>query len=921
MRWRLLLAAFLLAPPLHAKAGTQSKGYYDFSGGVDTYHSSLSLPEPFVANALNVLFDANAPVVKRQGYTIAFSTKQYQFQTTWSYTDSTNTSWIIVRASDSILASNLAGTIVKISTVSANNLVGEVNALGNAYFVDQTQGVFYWNGTATTYVASSPLGSLISQFHGRVWVAGLAVPNGNQLYGSKYLDGTVWTTGLNPSDPVQFTIGLNDNFDNLTALYPFLDTLYAFKHFSTSALYGFDQTNFQISLITQECGCIDQQSIQTYNHGLNFVSMRGVEFFDGYTCTRKSDPIKNKIDVSIQTQGGANTQSWLQQTQSDWNTGTFSNTGARASLSSIIAPPTLVLSTWTASDTTTANFNAGTLTNVTVGNNTVFLSTNNSGNITNPSFESCTGGGCPGSAGACGAATGWTTSGAGTITDCRAGGTLAGCVDPSPQSGSFMLFCTVTSAGFTLAFEALDKNGNLLQSVSLSNNTSCAWTQATLTPTNANVGKRVSFRVHNFSTSGGNNYLTVNDSYIWGGPISFYYFSSGGSGGALDYGLDNVTLGSSTISTGNFVSRSFDTGVNQSYVTPTAGWTASDFTPTYVLRDSADNVAFTDVLASTGSSVLVRRYVDYVSTLTVTGSQNALSTFNSASFSDTTSSGVFTSACHGSSNMSSFGNFNVTQTLTSGGNILYNVCTSPNSNCSSASCVATTANTQITAPINNFVQVIATVTATATTSAPALNSFTVNWFSGTRSAPMASAIWDNRYWIAITTDTNDTTNDAVIVLNQKGAWSIFDIRAGGFTQYKGSLYHSDSTASGNVYLDNQGYADNGNAINAFIRTKDYAAGALGDDAYFDSMYPSMDNLGNYNIGVTYYLDRNYTSGFALTTLNQTEFASNASIKVPFLVGSNQNFGKTITYLFSATDLNEPWNFYGFQHFYHVRPVQ
>ena len=214
-------------------AVTKNKPFqsYDFSKGLDTYHNPTMLPDGFVQNSLNVLFDDKAPVTKRQGYTVGWSTSSARaFTGLWTYTDATNTTWQIARSSTNITASNMAGSIVAVATVSASNIVGETNAFGYAYFVDQTQGVYYWNGTTTTYVASSPLGSIITQFHNRLAVTGAAVPNGNQLYLSGYYAGNTWTTGLNPTDPAQYSIGLQDNFDNVTAEYVYLDTLYLFKH-------------------------------------------------------------------------------------------------------------------------------------------------------------------------------------------------------------------------------------------------------------------------------------------------------------------------------------------------------------------------------------------------------------------------------------------------------------------------------------------------------------------------------------------------------------------------------------------------------------------------------------------------------------------------------------------------------------------
>lgn len=896
------LLALLGATVGLCKGPEQSQGYYDYSKGVDTYHNPLSLPDGFVADSLNVFFDANAPVTKRNGYTVAFSSKAYAFQQSWSYTDPNNNSWIIVRASDTILANSLSGgSSVKIATVSVNNLVSEVNAQGNAYFVDQTQGVYYWNGTATTYVSGSPLGSLITQFHGRVWVAGLAIPNGNQLYGSKYLDGTIWTTGINANDPVQFTVGLQDAFDNISALYPYLDTLYTFKKYATYALYGFDQTSFQISILTQECGCVDAGSIQTFGGGLKFVSLRGVEDFNGYSCTRISDPIKNKIDQAIQ-QGSFVTQSWVQQNTTDWNAGTISN-----GLSTTISPPALTVSTFSITENTPAQWSNGTLNNVMFSGNTIVLSTN-SVQITNNSFEStsaCAAGNC---------ANNWTysnTSAMSVIT----GNSTGNCGTLTPQDGNNYVFTGINSVPTATLIYSVNSSTIASQSVTTS---ACSWSLNTITVPSNVVGNLVKLVF-----SGNGNTITSTAFMANGNSIQFYGATTTHAGPITDYFIDNVTNGpASSITQGTFTSQAYNTGITSATYLTNFSYTVNTATPTFAFQTSTSATGpwFTVTTAS-GTTVSGNQFVRYMSTITISATDNALTAISSVAITGAASTGTFKSQVKNIGSINSFGNFSVTDIL-SGGNIAFSVCTSSVVAMTPSTCTVQSPNTQITNPPTSFVQWYATFTVTAATQTATLNAVTVQWFSGNRATPMSSTVWDDRYWLSITTNTADTFNDEVVVLSSKGSWSFFDLHVGGLTQYKGSLYHSDSLATGNVYLDNQGYADNGAAINAFIKTKDVNVGDLTQDMFLDSIYPTMDNLGNYNVSVSYFVDGINTS-YTLGTLNQTaDFSTSRIAKLPFpLDSAHQVFGKSVAYKFTASDLNEPWSFYGFRQVLHSRPTQ
>lgn len=798
---------FVFPRATFAKGAPEQKGLYDFSKGLDSYHSSLSLPDGFVQGSLNGFFDARSPFEKRQGYTVVFSTKSYAFQQAWTYTDQTNTTWIIVRSSDALIANNLSGSIsVKIATVSVNNLVGETNAFGNAYFVDQSQGVYYWNGVSTASVSGSPFGSIITQFHNRLWVTGAAAPNGNQLYGSALYNGLLWTPNLNPNDPVQLTVGIQDNFDNITAIYVYLDTLYAFKHYSTFGLYGFDQTSFQVSQITQECGCVDGNSIQTFGGDLKFVSLRGVEDFNGYTCNRISDPVKNLIDPAISV-GNISAQSWVQSQTADWLLGTISQ------LSTTTFSPAL------------AFVNASTP-------------------IVNNSFDT-------------GDFTGWTAGSDWRVVASSQGVTINQLAEVGPYFAADTAFCPYdNNSGITTCSGRTIPNGGQFQfNVSLVYSTSTAtiissgvfttpgfggWYLQTMAGS-SNVLPGTSVKLNYWDDN--NNFLTSNSFFASSIPIQF------------------------------FLGQDEPLGVN----------------PTF-----NRGVSF---------------YVDFVNP--------------NISLATNYSSGTFKSQIHQIPSISSWGNFSASDILSGGGDaISFSICSSTNSNMSApVSCSAQNMNSQIMVTTGTYVQWYATFTVTGATQTPTLNSGTVQWFTGNRATPMASTIWDNRYWLSLTTTTTDTANDAVLVLGKTGAWSLMDIHAGGFTQYKNSLYHSDSKATGNVYLDNQGYSDNGSPINTYLFTKDYPMVNLAQDASIQAIYPTFSDQSNANISLSYFVDRNPTA-FPLSSVNQLEYSNASSLKIPLGAGdgNNQVFGETFSFFVQQNDSN-PMQFYGMRVLFSEREIQ
>lgn len=931
MKWvRFLLSAFLCVP-LFAKGPEQNTGIYDFSKGLDTYHSSLSLPDGFVQDSQNVLFDDKAPVTKRKGYTVVFSSKSYAYQSTWAYTDSTNTSWIIVRASDSLIASNLAGVIVRISTVSANDVVGESNAFGNAYFVDPTQAVYFWNGSSTTYVAGSPHGNLITQFHSRLWVSGAAPPNGSQVYSSGFLSGTNWNLGPNATDPVQLTAGLQDNFDNVTAMYAYLDTLYIFKHYSIYSLSGFDQTSFLVSFVSSECGCIDQNSVQTFGGALKFVSLRGVENFDGYRCTRISDPIKDKVDPAIQV-GSFSQSSWVQSQQADWQAGTINPSG---SLNLTIETPNVVLSTGVFVDTTAVSFNLGTFSHFMNFPNDFSSPVDGSLSLFNFITSPLS------------SLSGWTTNAGSWSTSSgylTATANFSNLTQPLANTahdsgiGSLILYFEILGSCALTGDTEIDllnsgNNGNGIQAATQNNG------NINITPVTVVGGNVTNFgNVTSFSCDSNWHQIAMKISYssnagifIDGSQVDTYTGSLIGSPSEV-----RVTNGSSTNgpgirnvqvspSSGTFTSRVFDTGISSPVIQFQYGSSGSQTLPSLDLRTaSSASGPFVELIPIVSSGVVYNqqsnRYLMYSSTFTKDLLYNALPSLNGSAIFYSQSSGTLTTQTHNVGAINTWGNFAVSD-IPNNGNIGFTICSSSSASMSPKSCATQTANSQIVIATNTFVQWSATFTVTAATQTPTLVSGTVQWFSGSKSIPMASTVWDNRYWLSLTTSTADSSNDAILVLANSGAWADLDIHASGLAQYKNSLYHSDSLPTGNVYLDNQGYMDNGVPINAYIKTKDYTQGDLTEDNFLEEIWPSMDNSGPYNVTVNYFPDR-VAAGFPLGQVAMSEFANDASAKMQVPIDSaHQVFGKSMAYFFQASDANSPWNFYGLKEIYRTRPPQ
>jgi hypothetical protein len=321
--FKAILSYFIFVATIFAAGEEKYAPITNFTGGLNSQYSSLSIADNEVQDALNVWFDEDSSVAKRNGYTVYSTTSSDKFTNGWSYTDSSNNNWIIVLSSNCIRASkgdSIFSVIIATVPTPTASLVDAVSAFGNIYFVDNVQGVYFWNGTSTTYVSGSPKGSLICEFKGRIVVAGESHPDQNRLSMSEHLNALNWTSGSLATDPITFIIGLTDKSDGITSLYSGLnDAIYIFKRNSIHALYGFDQDDFQARVLTSESGCIQGETVQPFAGGLLFLSKRGFEIFDGVSPKIVSKKVNNQLENALLSSFAQ--KSWTQTSQDDWSNG------------------------------------------------------------------------------------------------------------------------------------------------------------------------------------------------------------------------------------------------------------------------------------------------------------------------------------------------------------------------------------------------------------------------------------------------------------------------------------------------------------------------------------------------------------------------------------------------------------------------
>lgn len=905
------LVTFAGAKTLQADAVT-AQGFGPFAG-LNTNSAAEALDAKQSPDLLNVDVGAGGTSIKkRQGYgldaTLSVSTSPVH--NLYKFFDSSGNE-VRLAFNDFKVNSSINGaawSVILTTGVTLGSAWDCTDYLGFAYCVSNAFDCpIKTNGTSagTTGVCGTnavPQGSVVSNSGDRLLV-GATSANPSRIYYSQSTVFTNFTLGVQPSD---------SSFEDILApgskithlAYRFGRWLW-WKDQSFGFLVGTGQFDLQIVTVSNTIGTYDNTDVFDGNYLYFRGSDSQIYTYDGSNLSRA---ISTDIGPSLGTSSRRKSNQWAQTTQSDFSSGGVSPV---LSLSTASVSGSVVTSSLNITESGSASgWSSGSASNVTVGISSISLATNNSGTATNPSFESCTGGGCPGGGGACGTADNWTASGAGRFSDCRAGGFASGCTDPAPQSGSFMAFATEGLAGYAFTFEALDLNSTLLQSASLSNVGGCAWTAATLTPSTANIGRRVKFRIHYSGTTFGNDYLTTNDSYIWGGPISFYYFTSGGLTGTIDVGIDNITLGSSTITTGSFASRAFNMGSPYGFAYASATWTANTSTPSFVLQKSAaGSDPWFDIASSTGvNSSSSLKFLRYLSTFTVTGADNALSSLTGVQI-IAQSSGTYYSAWYNAPNLTSWGTLNITSANGDGNqNFFVRSSTSPQIVLNSTvPWVSQGANATVAASTGTYFQLIDSFTVTAATNtAPTLSDFTFNWFEGAASDKMYATYFKNAIWFSMSNGTTSTNNRIFRYDLLSSAWTLYDIASNGFVTYNNDLYFGDPSA-GKIYrFGNNVYSDNGTAITAYWKSKPF---------FGDSPFTEKDlRMGSWYVA--------YDSGTTLTTTYTLDESTSTVVKTINLydarkgmIRNNFNFpAGTSPTVFSAkvgdASSNPPWEVFG-----------
>lgn len=927
--------------------------------GLTTKFAGHKIGDGCLQEALNVIFDKDVGVQRRQGYA--------QFNTTaltgaaavrrlYPFDAPDGTQYVIAVSSDKIYSASVGGSfsaITGMTGLSQTENTACVQGLGRLWCTNQSNGLLYWNGTSTGAIAAGPAGSLIDIYRNRVLVSRVS-GNQSSLYGSGHLDGENWTTAAASTSPFIIRIGGTNDGDSIQCLMGTYNDAYLIGTESRLyALYGFDNTDFAVREISREVGCIDDTSVQEMDGSLYWLSRRGIERMQGTVVDWKvSYPIINLVEPIIQASG--NSQSALDTAQADFEAGNLIVSGQRAAMSATILSGSVVPSSWSVSETSGNDWASYTMVNMSTSvvagslilGPLVDLTTvnwmNNSDGTVLPANDTPP----------------WASLGSGIVSSAVATGVFTAVVGSpgglslSPTTGTF----TVGDTAIFHASHSMTNNSaasNLIQ-YTLKNGQYCSLLRARPTYTElitCTVGTRISSAAINNATY--QEYRTVmrgSNVSVYVGSVPTLLFSGNAStegvyppvinfvfsmlGGSSGDG--NATFTADFLrfqhgvyaASGTITSGIFDTGLS----TPTWGGLAvaissdSQTTATFEVQSSADGSSFESLVSvPIGSNLTAaqRRYLRYKATFSTSVSSKSARVESIDLLARTT--GYFISQCRNpGTSITSWGLFQC-NSANDGGSFSFAISTA--ATCHSATRSTATWNAQT----NNTAIAVATAAFVAYRSLldlgsdgdnqPALQDCTINWEAGGNRPEVASGVYDHRYHLFYTTSTQASpVNTDALVLDQFDRWSKWDnIPARSATRYRSDLLIGDGSATGKIYRLYTGNDDNGAAFTSRIRTKDFDLGNWRANKSFGSLWlelsPENDAADDVDMVAKAYVD--LLNAYTLGTVNLDEGTGVIAAEVPWPLDT-QNSGRYISIEVSNTG-TQPWRFYrGALRYYYLR---
>ncbi len=870
---------------------------FKFKGLNNNENSVIIMPEE-AQDLLNVdVTPGGASVKKRAGYGLykALATNQ-PIKGIYHGFDSTGNDVQIVGSSTSLYGIVAGGTPTQlISSATLNSTWDCADSQAFFYCVNSNRNAYIKTNGATMTWYPTPLGTMVASTPDRMIVAGVS-GSPNTLFVSQSNAFTNFTVGINTLDPFNEVIASPGS--KLTHITWGCGKLLWWKDQSMGMMDFDDQFNVQIKTISDGIGTFDNTSAIDPGGNVWFHGQDGHTY--KYDCSFIS---KESIDITPNTQvtGARISNSWTQATQADWQASTLL---PATNLSTVLSVGDVALSSYSRTESSSTTWTSGTASNVTVSTAYFRMSTNNTGTMNDPSFET--------------ASFGTNFTGTGNVGVVSPTYSAASCVLSAQGAGNaFLLVGPGETAGAsqcnpTSTVKVLDAvTGAVLASQNEPVINSCSWSSDSVS-SSADIGKRVKFKF-NFShddcagTQTIDSATTIN-SYIFGGTLSFYTTCAAnrGSPQQLACFFDSVTGGSSTITTGSFTSQVFDTGRSSMTVQIQSNYTVNTSTPYFALDTSPDNTVYTRVLTSSGTSAAAQRYVKYITTFSITSVDNALTSVASVGVIGISTGGIVLSQVHNSPNFTSWGTLGASAQSSTHTFYVRASGTFFTVQSSTPGWFVNTNGNLISATTGVYIQFRDDITGVSPSSPPFLNDVTLNWFEGNASDQAYMLYFDNAIWESVPFGVGQSTNNYIFKMDLiNAAWTQYSFGTGGMLIQANKLYFGDTTL-GNVFQYGTGTSDNGSAISAYWKSKDFS----GQDPFLQDQLNKLDLFCKKDAGTT--LTSTYTTDTAVSNAYSVSLSTSAAVVQNRKLLPPGKLGYNFNIKLSDNSVSSAWECFGYR---------
>lgn len=906
----LILAAFLAVPCFAVEDSTPKQVLGPF-GTLNNADDPLVLGDNEAQDLLNVeITDQGKAVLKRKGLGLAFTLpiSTSAVHGVYSFYDSAGND-VSLFFNDAYLSGSVNGAVI--TTIFSTGTVAATwdctDSLGYAYCsstardpIIKTNGVTY-----TQLLPMTSIGTMVTATGERLVTAGFSgAPSQINFSGAN--DFTNWTLGGEASSPYNETI--NAPGSRITHIVAACNGLMWFKETSFGIILNPDDLQAaQNVILAPEIGTLDNTSV-IYPGGLQFRAQDGHIY--NYDCAG-IEKLTRDITPTINTSGSRTSNSWTQTTKTDWDAGTGLLSG---SFSTSLVSGDVVLSSFTATDTVAADFAQGTLTNTTTYAGVSVKISTNSTNLSNNSFEDTTG-----------TITIWDgTENSPSIWSAVPSDTSGACAGSiSGKVGTNFAMANpaqiLSSAKLLVQILNSSDNSEITSSTVTMTSQSCTLSTSTISAPLASIGKRVQLKFTATDSSGGttNAVLKTTNSFILGGDISFKTAVSVNSGVNAFPIIDWVTGGNDSIASGQFTSRTFDTNVSQAVVYTSATWTVATSTPYLEIQDSTDGSSFQKVTSSTGTNVTTNRYIRYLSSFTVGSSENALSTLDDVSFVAKSTGGVFLSAVHPTSAMSSWDTLDVTKNTDGGTQTFYVRASTTLFTVQQATPTWTSVSAGgiISGSTGTYMQFRDDFVTSYPTSTISLSEITMNWFQGSASDKAYGIYFgkDNALWWSVPVGAGQSTNNRILrydLINR--GWVLYDIPSNGFLIRNQNLYVGSANA-GKIWKFGDTDSDEGAAIDSYWKSKDFSFDPTVEKE-FTTLSVFVKSVSASSMTVTYTIDGSSSTSYTVPLYNANSTVMRNNRYLPA-----GRAGNTFNVEFGNNAADQYWELFGSVFGYKKRP--